>query len=69
MARSENKIQEFIDDIPVEFEALKPKAEKLLDAHRQDVINAFLAAGRKTADPVTLIEWAEEYYERKHITK
>jgi hypothetical protein len=69
MGRSINRIQEFIDELPPEFDAVKHKAERLLDHHRNDVINAYLAAGRGSKDTLSLMEDAEDYYERKHVTK
>ena len=69
MNRSRNEIKKFIDELPPEFDAIRHKAEKLLDAHRDDVINAYVAAGRGSKDALSLREDAEDYYERKHITK
>ena len=69
MARSKNAIQDFIENLAPEFDAVKHSAEKLLDAHRDDVINAYIAAGRGSKDALGLREDAEDYYERKHVTK
>lgn len=69
MSRSINRIQEFIESLAPEFEAVKHKAERLLDHHRNDVMNAYIAGGKGTKDTLSLMEDAEDYYERKHITK
>ncbi len=69
MPRSKNAIQEFIDNLAPEFDAVRHSAEKLLDAHRDDIINAYVAAGRGSKDALSLREDAEDYYERKHVTK
>ena len=68
MNRSHNAIKKFIDELPPEFDAIKHKAEKLLDAHRDDVIAAYVHAGDGYLDKDALIESAEAYYERKHTT-
>ncbi len=66
MVRTKNEIRKFIDELPPEFEAIRHKAEKLLDAHRDDVIAAYIAAGKDSGDELQVIEDAEDYYERKH---
>jgi hypothetical protein len=68
MNRAKNEIKKFIDELPPEFEAIRHKAEKLLDAHRDDVIAAYVHAGDGYLDKDALIESAEAYYERKHTT-
>jgi hypothetical protein len=68
MNRSKNEIKKFIDELPPEFEAIRHKAEKLLDAHRDDVIAAYVHAGLGLMDYEALYESAEDYYERKHTT-
>ena len=68
MNRSHNAIKKFIDELPPEFEAIRQKAEKLLDAHRDDVIAAYVHAGDGFIDKDALIYSAEAYYERKHTT-
>ena len=45
MNRAHNAIKKFIDELPPEFEAIRHKVEKLLDAHRDDVISAYEHAG------------------------
>lgn len=69
MGRTKNAIQEFIDKLAPEFDAVRHEAEKLLDAHREDVINAYVQGGRGSKDSLSLREDAENYYERKHIIK
>jgi hypothetical protein len=66
--RYTNAIEKFITDLPPEFAALKPRAEKLLDAHRDDVIAAYVHAGDGYLDKDALIESAEAYYEKRHTT-
>jgi hypothetical protein len=66
--RYSNAIEKFIKDLPPEFAALKPRAEKLLDAHREDVIAAYVHAGDGYLDKDALIESAEAYYEKRHTT-
>ena len=68
MNRSHNAIKKFIDELSPEFDAIKHKAEKLLDAHRDDVIAAHVHAGDGFIDKDALIYSAEAYYERKHTT-
>ena len=68
MNRSHNAIKKFIDELPPEFEAIRHKAEKLLDAHRDDVIAAYVHAGDGFIDKDALIYSAEAYYDRKHTT-
>lgn len=68
MNRSHNSIKKFIDELPPEFEAIRQKAEKLLDAHRDDVIAAYVHAGDGYLDKDALIESAEAYYEKRHTT-
>ena len=68
MNRSHNAIKKFIDELPPEFEAIRHKAEKLLDAHRDDVIAAYVHAGDGFIDKDALIYSAEAYYERNHTT-
>ena len=68
MPRSKNAIQEFIDKLAPEFESVKHEAEKLLDAHRDDVIAAYVHAGDGYLDKDALIESAEAYYEKRHTT-
>jgi len=67
MNRSKNEIKKFIDELPPEFEAIRHKAEKLLDAHRDDVIAAYVHASFVgLMEYEALHESAEDYYERKH---
>ena len=66
MNRSKNEIKKFIDELPPEFDAIRHKAEKLLDAHRDDVIAAYVHAGLGLMEYEALHESAEDYYERKH---
>ena len=68
MNRSRNEIKKFIDELPPEFEAIRHKAEKLLDAHRDDVIAAYVHAGMGNLDTDSLYESAEAYYEKRHTT-
>lgn len=68
MTRSRNEIKKFIDELPPEFEAIRHKAEKLLDAHRDDVIAAYVHAGIGSLDTDALYESAEAYYEKRHTT-
>ena len=68
MNRSHNAIKKFIDELPPEFDAIKHKAEKLLDAHRDDVIAAFVHAASGWLDRDALYESAEAYYENRHTT-
>ncbi len=64
--RYSNAIEKFIKDLPPEFAALKPRAEKLLDAHREDVIEAFKAGDNGDTDALQLQIDAEYYYEQRH---
>jgi hypothetical protein len=64
--RYTNAIEKFISELPPEFAALKPRAEKLLDAHREDVIAAFKAGDNGLTDPLQLQIDAEYYYEERH---
>jgi hypothetical protein len=68
MNRAKNEIKKFIDELPPEFDAIRHKAEKLLDAHRDDVIAAYVHAGIGTLDTDALYESAEAYYEKRHTT-
>lgn len=65
--RAHNAIKKFIDELPPEFDAVKHKAEKLLDAHRADIIAAFIAGNMKQMERWEVIEHAEDYYEGKHV--
>lgn len=64
--RYTNAVQKFIDELPPEFASLKPRAEKLLDAHREDVIAAFKEGDNGLTDPLQLQIDAEYYYEQRH---
>jgi hypothetical protein len=66
--KARNAIQKFIDELPPEFEAVKHKAEKLLEAHRTDVIDAFVAGNMKQMERWEIMEHAEDYYEGNHKT-
>jgi len=68
MNRSHNAIKKFIDELPPEFDAIRHKAEKLLDAHRDDVIAAYVHAGMGLMETDELYESAEAYYEKRHTT-
>ena len=71
MKRSTNAIKDFIDELPPEFEAIRHKAEKLLDAHREDVIqgyvNGAVAYGLDTTK-FQAREDGEQYYTDRHTT-
>lgn len=64
--RYTNAIEKFINELPPEFESVKAKAVKLLDAHREDVIEAFKAGDNGLTDPLQLQIDAEYYYEQRH---
>ena len=61
-----NAIEKFISELPPEITALKPLAEKLLDANREEGIEAVKAGDNGLTDPLQLQIDAEYYYEERH---